>query len=183
MSLQPRRLVGEQPCVLDHHREVGAAERHALVRADRRTERDPLAGIPDALLEARLREPDRDRGDRDATVVEDGEELTEAVAFGAERVRHRHPAVGRSVNGWVSDACHPIFRYEGSTVNPGVPAGTMIAVISRAAPVRAVTVTSAVIGVPEFVMNAFDAVDAPTRRPRDARASGSRRRRCRRRTR
>ena len=92
----------------------------------------------------------------------------------------RHSA---KVNGCVSDACHPIFRYAGSTVNPGVPAGTMIAVISRAVPVRAVTVTNAVIGVPELVMNAFDAVDAPTRRPRDARACGTRRHRCPRRAR
>jgi hypothetical protein len=73
------------------------------------------------------------------------------------------------LNGCVSEACHPIFRYEGSTVNPGVPAGTMMAVMSRAAPVRAVTVTSAVIGVPEFVMNAFEPSmthSSPSRRAR-----------------
>ena len=31
---------------------------------------------------------------------------------------------------WVSDACQPIFRYGGSTVKPGVPAGTRKAEIS-----------------------------------------------------
>ena len=35
----------------------------------------------------------------------------------------------------VSDACQPIFRYGGMTVNPAVPAGTMIAEISPG-PVR-----------------------------------------------
>ena len=54
-------------------------------------------------------------------------------------------------------------------MNPGVPVGTTIAVISRAAPVRAVTVTSDVIGVPEFVMNALApsiTQSSPSRRAR-----------------
>ena len=54
----------------------------------------------------------------------------------------------------VSEACQPILRYGGWTSNPAEPDGTMIAEISPG-PVRAVTVTSAVIAVPELVMNAF----------------------------
>src|SRR5581483_7686009 len=68
--LQPRGLVGEQPRVLDHDREVGATEGDPLVGADRRTERHALACVLDAVLEARLRQADRERGDRDAPVVE-----------------------------------------------------------------------------------------------------------------
>ena len=64
-----------------------------------------------------------------------------------------------NVSPWVSDACQPIFRYGGWTSNPGVPAGTTIVEISGvpppAASVRAVIVTSDVMGVPELVMNAF----------------------------
>ena len=60
---------------------------------------------------------------------------------------------------WVSEECQPSLRYARSTVNPGVPAGTRIALISGEpsgrSPVRAVTVTTLVIGVPELVMNAF----------------------------
>ena len=47
------------------------------------------------------------------------------------------------------------MEYFGATRKPGVPAGTMIAEICRS-PVSAVTVTSAVMSVPELVMNAFD---------------------------
>ena len=55
---------------------------------------------------------------------------------------------------WVSLACHPSFRYAGSIVIPGVPAGTTNDEISPG-PVSAVTVTTDVIGVPELVMNAL----------------------------
>ena len=54
----------------------------------------------------------------------------------------------------MSEACQPSLRYGGSTTSPGVPAGTTIAEISPC-PVRAVTVTSDVIGVPELVMKAL----------------------------
>ncbi len=40
-------------------------------------------------------------------------------------------------------------------MNPGVPDGTMIVEISPPSPVRAVTVTSDVIALPELVMKAF----------------------------
>ena len=60
----------------------------------------------------------------------------------------------------MSEAFQPTFEYFGATVKPGVPAGTMIAEISRCRPARspvtAVTVTSAVMSVPELVMNAFE---------------------------
>ena len=59
-----------------------------------------------------------------------------------------------NVRPWVSEACQPILRYGGCTSKPGVPAGTTIVEISPG-PVSAVTVTSDVIGVPEFVMNDF----------------------------
>ena len=56
-------------------------------------------------------------------------------------------------------------------MNPGVPAGTMIAEISLPpsgrVPVIAVTVTSVVMSVPELVMNAFEPLithSSPSRR-------------------
>ena len=58
--------------------------------------------------------------------------------------------------------CQPSLSYAGSTVNPGVPAGTTIAEISGRSspvvelvetPVRAVTVTNEVMEDPELVMN------------------------------
>ena len=55
------------------------------------------------------------------------------------------------VSGWVSDSRQPSLSYAGSTVNPGVPDGTMIvdtsALQSASVPVRADTVTHEVIGV------------------------------------
>src|SRR5689334_23689974 len=61
---------------------------------------------------------------------------------------------------WVSEAHQPTFEYDGWTVKPGVPDGTMIAEISfepsGLVPVTAVTVTRIVISVPELVMNALD---------------------------
>ncbi len=55
---------------------------------------------------------------------------------------------------WVSEARHPILRYAGSTTSPGVPAGTTM-VLMPSSEVRAVTVISVVIGVPELVMKAL----------------------------
>ena len=58
-----------------------------------------------------------------------------------------------------------ILWYGGSTVKPGVPLGRMIALISAEplglVPVRAVTETTLVIGVPALVMKAFDLLDDP----------------------
>ena len=54
----------------------------------------------------------------------------------------------------MSEAHQPTLEYAGPTVNPGVWDGTMIAEISSG-PVSAVTVTSAVMSVPELVMNAL----------------------------
>ena len=63
-------------------------------------------------------------------------------------------------SGWVSEACQPSLSYAGSAVNPGVPAGTMMALISGRSspppPVRAVTVTTLVISEPELVMNCLE---------------------------
>jgi hypothetical protein len=61
----------------------------------------------------------------------------------------------------VSDADQPTLEYFLDTRRPGVPAGMMIAEISRRPatsrpPVIAVTVISDVISVPELVMNALD---------------------------
>ena len=62
----------------------------------------------------------------------------------------------------MSEACQPSLSYAASTVNPSVPAGTMIVEISGFSavepvetrwPVRAVTVTSEVMSEPELVMN------------------------------
>ncbi len=58
-------------------------------------------------------------------------------------------------NSWVSEAFHPTLEYFGATVKPGVPLGTMIALIPPSG-VRAVTVTKAVMSVPELVMNTLD---------------------------
>ena len=59
----------------------------------------------------------------------------------------------------MSEAFQPTFEYARATVKPGVPAGTRIAEISffPSSPrsVTAVTVTSEVMSVPEFVMNAL----------------------------
>ena len=92
------------------------------------------------MLETRLYDTDRERGDRDASVVEDREELREPAPRSPRRLASgtRHPLNERPC---VSDVCQPILRYGGITVRPGVPAGTMIAEISPG-PVRAVTVTS-----------------------------------------
>ena len=65
----------------------------------------------------------------------------------------------------MSEACQPSLSYAGSTVNPAVPEGTMIAEISglvpsaepveTRSPVLAVTVTHEVMSEPELVMNCF----------------------------
>ena len=92
--LERGRLVGEQPRGLDRDGEVG--ERNATPC------RAPI-GAPNVCRSfayshatasrQRLRQPDRQRGDRDAAVVEHREELLEAVPARAEQVRLRHPAV------------------------------------------------------------------------------------------
>jgi hypothetical protein len=59
-----------------------------------------------------------------------------------------------SVMPWVSEACQPSLWYGGSMIMPGVPAGTTNAEMPSS--VRAVTVVSEVISVPQLVMNAFE---------------------------
>src|SRR5665811_2411626 len=65
-----------------------------------------------------------------------------------------------NVSGWVSEQCQPSLSYAGSATKPGVPDGTMIVETSgrppSLSPVRAVTVTSEVISLLEFVMNCFE---------------------------
>ena len=55
----------------------------------------------------------------------------------------------------MSDACQPIFRYGGATVEARACPHRRRCWRSRPAPVRAVIVTHLVIGVPEFVMKVF----------------------------
>src|SRR5215467_505610 len=61
---------------------------------------------------------------------------------------------------WVSEDDQPTLEYFGATVKPGVPDGTRMVEISGLpsgrVPVTAATPTTAVIDVPELVINAFD---------------------------
>ena len=86
MVAHARRLVREVARVLDRDRHVGALERDRLVAADRAAERLALARVRDRRVEASLREPDRERGDRDAALVENAQEGLEALAARAEQV-------------------------------------------------------------------------------------------------
>ena len=99
----------------------------------------PLAGVLQAGVEAGLDAADRQRGDRDAAVVEGGQELRVAAAPLAEQVAPRGRGTSSKLSGWVSEACQPSLSYAGSAVKPGVPLGTMIAEISgsSAGPSRA----------------------------------------------
>ena len=60
----------------------------------------------------------------------------------------------------MSEQHQPTFEYFGATVKPGVPEGTRMVEISglpsALVPVTAATPTTAVIDVPELVMNDFD---------------------------
>ena len=90
-----------------------------------------------------------------------------------------------NVSGCVSEAFQPTLSYAGSTVNPGVPCGTMIVEMRLrpfSSPVTAVTVTKRVMSVPELVMNCFEPLithSSPSRRavvrvaPASEPASGS----------
>ena len=150
---QRRGLVHKVSGILDGHRHVGALERDRLVAPDRAAEGVARAGVLHRHVEARLRQPDRERGDRDPTVVEDAQKRLEAFAARPSNCSSgtRQPSKTSSC---VSEACQPIFRYAGITVNPGVPASTTTFEISFG-PVRAVIVTHFVIGVPELVMKVF----------------------------
>ena len=81
----------------------------------------------------------------------------------------------------MSLACQPSLSYGGSMIKPGVPAGTTNAEMPSS--VRAVTVTSEVISVPQFVMNAFDPssthASSASTRPRPGGAGVATRRRAR----
>ena len=85
-----------------------------------------------------------------------------------------------SVRPCVSLACQPSLRYAGSTISPGVPASTRNAEMPSG--VRAVTVITDVIGVPELVMNALLPSSAQPSRSASP-GCASPRRRCRRRVR
>jgi hypothetical protein len=86
-------LVDEQPRRLDRGLQVGELERDRLLGADRPAERLALVRVPQRVLEAGLDEAGRERGDRDAAVVERGEELGEPAAALAEQVLLRDAAV------------------------------------------------------------------------------------------
>ena len=85
-------VVGE-PRDVRAHLHVGDAERHRLVAADRRAERLAFLRVAHRLVDAGLREADGERADRDAALVEGGQELRVAAAALAEHVGRRHPAV------------------------------------------------------------------------------------------
>jgi hypothetical protein len=59
---------------------------------------------------------------------------------------------------WVSEAHQPTLEYPGRTVRPGVPVGTRIvdsSLLPLRSPVTAATAMTAVMSVPELVMNAL----------------------------
>ena len=66
----------------------------AWLDADRPAERLPLLRVLHRLVDAALRQPDAERRDRDAPLVEDRQELRVAAAPLAEQVLGRHAAVG-----------------------------------------------------------------------------------------
>ncbi len=65
-------------------------ERDRLIRTDRPTEGDPFAGVCHGVINAALDHPHRQSGDRDATFVENLQELGIAPATLAEQVVLRH---------------------------------------------------------------------------------------------
>jgi hypothetical protein len=154
---EPRGPLVREPRRLDPHPHVGDLELKRLVRADRLPERLPLPRVPDALLQASTREPDRERRDRDAPVGERLEELRVPAAAFAEQVVDRHAArVERDLVGIAR--APPDLAVARTDVSPGVPTGTTIVETSpsSAASSSAATMITDVSGVPELVMKAFE---------------------------
>ena len=94
-------------------------------------------------VERRLGEPDGERPDADPPAVEDREERLEAAPPLAEQVRGRDAGAVEDAARPVAEACSPSLSSSRPTLNPGVSAGTMNALISglpsSRVPVRAVT--------------------------------------------
>ncbi len=67
-----------------------------LIGADRRTERLALLGVLHTFVDAALRGADRQRGDGDAALVEDAQEVGVAAAALTEQVLRRAPGRRRS---------------------------------------------------------------------------------------
>ena len=150
-------VVGETAGVRAHLH-VGDLELDGLVRADRLAERHPGAGVCHRLVDASLRQADRQGRDRDAALVEDREELRVAAAALPNRFA-RGTRQSTNDSSRVSDALHPTLEYFLATVKPGVSTGTKMAEISfrpfASCPVTAVTVTSRVMSVPPLVIKAL----------------------------
>src|SRR5439155_15292705 len=93
LVLQPGGVPREQTSGLDRDPHVGELERDGLVRADRAAESLPIARVREARVQTRLREPHRDRRDRDPAVVQRAEALAEPPAPPAEPVFVRYPSL------------------------------------------------------------------------------------------
>ena len=139
---------------------VGDLELDRLVVADRLAEGVALLRVLDRLVDAALGEADGQGGDGDPALVEDPQELGEAPAPLAEQVRRRHPAVveGQLVGVRGGPADLGVGRRDGEARRTGRHDDRWTAPCepSGRVPVTAVTVTSAVMSVPELVMNAFE---------------------------
>ena len=85
----------------------GEHELDVLVRRERLAEHGALLRVVDRLLEASLRRAGRERGDRDAALVEDVQEVGEAAAALAEQVGGSGTRASWNVSGCVSEACQP----------------------------------------------------------------------------
>src|SRR5205085_7383642 len=87
LVFQPCRLVDHRAAGLDLRGHVGELELHGLEFRDRLAELLPLLRVGEREVVCALRNPDAHRGDRDATAVEDLEELPESLAAWPEEVR------------------------------------------------------------------------------------------------
>ena len=115
---------------------AGDLERDAPGSGRSLTERLALAWRTQRLVDAALGGPDRERGDRDAALVEDLQEAGVATApldrAGSPRARGRRR---RTAGGCRRRSSRPCCT-AGSTVNPAIRHGTRIAVISFLPPSR-----------------------------------------------
>src|SRR5215218_4502138 len=90
---EPRGLQHHVARELHLHRHVGELELYGLELGDGLAKLPALPCALQRLVQARLREPDRERGDRHASPVERLQELPEPLAALAEQVLFRHPAI------------------------------------------------------------------------------------------
>src|SRR5688572_31693480 len=90
LILQPRRLVDERAARLDLGCHVGERELDGLELRDRLAELLTLLRVRVREVVRPLREADAHRRDRDATPVEDLEELLEACAARPQQIALRH---------------------------------------------------------------------------------------------